>query len=265
MAHLTKQDLFDCTGLVAVITGGGTGMYRQHILDIIHNLLFINPFANSMETLIYSGIGLVMARALEANGATVYIIGRRKDKLDEAAATAQHGNIIPLQGDVTSKTDLERIAAHIATETGFVNLVIANSGIMGPNNRNLNPRADDGSSLCLPTIQETQKALWDFPVEAVTDTYCVNVAGVLYTAIAFLDLLDKGNQRGNVQQWSQVMVTSSIGGFHRGWTQAGLAYTTSKAAVSHMVKSLASYLIQHRIRVNGIVPGRELFLLLLSL
>lgn len=194
-----------------------------------------------------------MARALEANGAKVYIMGRRKEKLDEAAATAQRGNIIAVQGDVTSKADLERIAGHIAQETGFLNLVIANSGIMGPNNRSLLPRPD-GSVV---SIEETQKALWDFPMEEVTGTYHVNVTGVLYTTIAFLDLLDKGNQRGNLQQWSQVIVTSSIGSYHRSWTQAGLAYTTSKAAVTHMVKSLASHLIQHRIRVNGIAPGRQ--------
>jgi NAD(P)-dependent dehydrogenase (short-subunit alcohol dehydrogenase family) len=36
----------------------------------------------------------------------------------------------------------------------------------------------------------------------------VNVTGVLYTAIAFFDLLDKGNQKKNIPQTSQVLVTS---------------------------------------------------------
>lgn len=34
------------------------------------------------------GIGLMIAQALEANGAIVYIIGRRKESLEKAAATA---------------------------------------------------------------------------------------------------------------------------------------------------------------------------------
>lgn len=34
------------------------------------------------------GLGLMMAQALEANGAIVYIIGRRKEALDRAASTA---------------------------------------------------------------------------------------------------------------------------------------------------------------------------------
>ncbi|OQD98944.1 hypothetical protein PENVUL_c068G00872 [Penicillium vulpinum] len=195
-----------------------------------------------------------MARALEANGAKVYILGRRKDKLDEAAATALHGNIFPLQCDVTSKSSLQSVATHIEAETGYVNLVIANSGIQGPNYSELLP-GKDGK---VPDIQEVQRVLWGPSMEQLAEVYNINVTGVYYTAIAFLDLLDKGNQRGNVQQTSQVLVTSSIGAFYRAWPQAGMAYTTSKAAVTHLTKSLASYLIQYRIRVNAIAPGSKI-------
>lgn len=52
---LAASSLFDTTGRVAVITGGGTGL------------------------------GLMMAKALEANGAKVYILGRRLELLQEAA------------------------------------------------------------------------------------------------------------------------------------------------------------------------------------
>ncbi|KAL3472589.1 short chain dehydrogenase/reductase family [Aspergillus californicus] len=221
MTTFARNALFDCTGLVAVVTGGGTG------------------------------IGLVMARALEANGAKVYIIGRRKETLDTAAAGSLYGNIIPLQGDVSSKSSLEQVAAHIAAETGYVNLIIANSGIMGPNYPGLLP-GKDGE---VASIQEAQRVLWEPAMDQLGDVYNVNVTGVYYTAIAFLDLLDKGNQRGNVRQTSQILVTSSIGAFYRAWPQAGMAYTTSKAAVTHLTKSLASFLIQYRIRVNAIAPG----------
>ncbi|KAJ5907548.1 hypothetical protein N7495_000230 [Penicillium taxi] len=221
MTSFVRNTLFDCSGLVAVITGGGTG------------------------------IGLVMARALEANGAKVYILGRRKGKLDEAAATALHGNITALQCDVTSKAKLQDVASHIEAETGYVNLVIANSGVLGPNYNELLLN-EDGK---MPEIEEVQKVLWGPSMEQLGEVYKVNVIGVYYTAVAFLGLLDKGNQKGNVQQTSQVLVTSSIGAFYRAWPQAGIAYTTSKTAVTHLSKSLASYLIQYRIRVNAITPG----------
>lgn len=35
-----------------------------------------------------TGLGLIMAKALEANGAKVYITGRRQEKLDEAVKQA---------------------------------------------------------------------------------------------------------------------------------------------------------------------------------
>ena len=59
MSSLEASSLFSTDGLVAVVTGGGTG------------------------------IGLMIARALEHNGAKVYIGGRRKEVVEKAAA--EHG------------------------------------------------------------------------------------------------------------------------------------------------------------------------------
>lgn len=122
---------------------------------------------------------------------------------------------------------------------------------MGPNYPELIP-GKDGE---IPTIEEVQKTLWAPSMEQLAEAYTVNVIGVQYTAIAFLELLDKGNKIGNVRQTSQILVTSSIGAFYRAWQQAGMAYLTSKAAVTHLTKALASYLVQYRIRVNAIAPG----------
>jgi len=222
MALFNRESLFDCTGLVAVVTGGGTG------------------------------IGLVMARALEANGATVYIVGRRQDRLAAAAKLAQHGKLIPLQGDVTSKASLGAMTSHIAADTGYVNLLIANAGIAGPEctNLNLSDRANANISLA-----DVQARLWETSTEDVTGVFHTNVTAAQYTATAFLGLLDEGNKRGNVRQKSQILITSSIAGFHRDFPSSGLAYVTSKAAVTHLTKSLASYLIKWGIRVNGLAPG----------
>lgn len=64
--ELVAQTLFDVKGFVAVVTGGG------------------------------SGIGLMAAQALAANGARVYVVGRRKEALDIVAKKyASNGQIIP--------------------------------------------------------------------------------------------------------------------------------------------------------------------------
>ncbi|KAF2709934.1 NAD(P)-binding protein [Pleomassaria siparia CBS 279.74] len=217
------QDLFNVNGLVAVITGGG------------------------------SGLGLYAARALDANGAkAVYIIGRREQTLKDAAKTAINGTIIPLVGDVTSKSSLTAIVSHIEKEQGYVNLLFANAGIPGPRLYESLKVAPSEK----PTIQEFQDACWAPETSAFTDTYNVNATSVFYTTIAFLGLLDAGNKQGNLAQDSQVLVTSSIAGLNR-LVSSGFAYHTSKAATNHLVKMLSTYFAKNdfRIRANVIAPG----------
>ncbi|KAI9714147.1 MAG: hypothetical protein M1812_006475 [Candelaria pacifica] len=220
MSSLTASNLFNVNGLVAVITGGGTG------------------------------IGLMIAKALAQNGASkVYIIGRRQDRLDAAVLEASiNNNVIPLIGDVTSKASLQKLASQITRETGYINVLIANSGISGPSVKALNPEA---------SVQEVQEYLWAPSMEEFNETYEVNTTGVFYTTIAFLDLLDRGNKQGNVQQQSQVIATSSIGGFSR-VPAAGFAYGSSKAGVVHMMKQLSTRFSGFGIRANVLAPGCKL-------
>ncbi|MCJ1395512.1 hypothetical protein MMC18_008398 [Xylographa bjoerkii] len=169
MSSLEAGNLFAVKGLVAVITGGG------------------------------SGIGLMMAKALALNGAhRVYIIGRRKETLEAAAKESPHGNIVPIVGDVTSKDALSSITEQIKNEVGYINVLIANSGIGGPQT----PAATTAKS-----IEEYQSILWSPSVEDYTRTFAVNASGVYFSIVAFLSLLDAGNQKKNVEQRSQVIAT----------------------------------------------------------
>ncbi|KAI1113545.1 hypothetical protein F5Y14DRAFT_417560 [Nemania sp. NC0429] len=214
---LDPRSLFDVEGLVAVVTGGG------------------------------SGIGLMIAQALEANGAIVYIIGRRKESLEKAATTAKHNNIHPVVGDVTSKSSLAAAASAVGAKSGgYVNLVIANSGISGPSLQGLPKDAD------IATFQ-SYLASWD--ADDFNGTLSTNVTGVFNTVVAFLSLLDAGNKReGRPKQSSQVIATGSIGAYNR-VPIAGYAYGSSKAAVHHMMKQFATGLVPYGIRSNVIAPG----------
>jgi NAD(P)-dependent dehydrogenase (short-subunit alcohol dehydrogenase family) len=82
----------------------------------------------------------------------------------------------------------------------------------------------------------------------------VNTTAVFYTVVAFLELLDKGNKAGNVAQKSQVVCVSSAGAYNR-VPMAGYAYSSSKAAVVHIMKQLATSLVPYDIRSNVIAPG----------
>ncbi|RYP67541.1 hypothetical protein DL771_007191 [Monosporascus sp. 5C6A] len=214
-SSIDAGDLFTVKGLIAVVTGGGTG------------------------------IGLMITQALEANGAIVYIIGRRKDVLDNAASTAKHGNIYAIEGDVTNKADLSRAVDYIKERHGYVNVVVANSGMAGPLLLGL-PQD--------PSLSELRSYLWGWDSDAFTGAYAVNNTAVFFTLVAFLELLDEGNKRGNLGQRSQFIATSSIGAYTRQCV-SGYAYDSSKAAVVHMVKQLSTGLVPYGIRANAIAPG----------
>jgi NAD(P)-dependent dehydrogenase (short-subunit alcohol dehydrogenase family) len=206
------------------------------------------------------GIGLTMTRALAFNGAKkVYIIGRRLEKLEEAAK--EHDSIIPIQGDVTSKTDLQAAVDRITNEVGYVNLVIANSGVLGPPVR-FNPNH---------SIHELRETLFtNFSPEEMTGTLNLNVTAAFFTMTAFVELLDAGNKLalsggfGKPAEGSkvpliqsQVIFTSSLSAFSRHWSSSP-TYLASKVAIMQLAKHASTQLAQYGIRVNTLAPGRKL-------
>jgi NAD(P)-dependent dehydrogenase (short-subunit alcohol dehydrogenase family) len=194
----------------------------------------------------------MMTKALAANGAKkIYIIGRRKEKLDEAAANNPKV-IIPVVGDVTSKETLTSIVARIESEVGYINLLICNSGSMGPSTGVNNKQV---------SIAEYAKAAFAQDWNEMSSTLNINITAVLFTAYAFLELLDKGNKQGKLfeKTKSQILVTASIAAFSKQPNQS-MAYKASKAAVMHLAKNLSSELWPFDIRCNAIAPGCMLFL-----
>lgn len=163
---------------------------------------------------------------------------------DVPSMTQKHGNIRTIQGDVTSKSDLEKAVSQIKSAHGYVNVVIANSGIGGPALKGMPAN---------PSISQWRDFVWNWDPEEFTKTFAVNATGVFFTVAAFLELLDEGNKRGNFKQRSQVIATSSIGAFNR--QPMGFAYGASKSAVVHMMKQLSTVLVPYNIRSNVIAPG----------
>lgn len=198
----------------------------------------------------------MIAKALALNGASkVYIVGRRLEKLEQAAKESPHNNIIPLVGDITSQDSLQSLAEKVKQETGYIDLLVPNAGIMGPKMRYLPPDI---------TVDDFVAHAWKTPVDEFSRTFDVNISGVYYTSLAFLSLLDKGNKRNGGKGWregggvsSQIVTIGSIAAYSR-LPGASFAYNSSKAGVTHLCKHLSSYLGKWRIRVNVIAPGSEL-------
>jgi diacylglycerol diphosphate phosphatase/phosphatidate phosphatase len=193
----------------------------------------------------------MITKALAANGANkIYIVGRRKEVLEEAAQNTNPDVVVPLVGDVTSCESLLQLAERVEADTGYINLIVANAGIMGP--RPLKSALNEPP----PSISEYRAHALIMPMADFTQTYAVNATGVYYTTLAFLGLLDAGNKRGNMglERRSQVIATSSIAGYS-GPNGTSFAYNSSKAAVTHMMKMMATAFVPYNIRCNVLAPG----------
>ena len=75
-----------------------------------------------------SGIGLAAAKRFVAEGAFVFITGRREAELASAAKDIGK-NIKALNGDVSNLGDIDRIVAQIKEIKGKLDIVFANAGV----------------------------------------------------------------------------------------------------------------------------------------
>ena len=74
-----------------------------------------------------SGIGLAAAKLFVAEGAYVFITGRRETELKSAVREIAK-NVTGIQGDVSNLEDLDRLFAEIKQEKGMLDIVFANAG-----------------------------------------------------------------------------------------------------------------------------------------
>ena len=166
-----------------------------------------------------SGIGLATAKRFAAEGAHVYITGRRQAELD-AAVAAIGTSATGVRADSASLADLDRLFARVKEERGRIDVLFVNAG--------------GGSMLPLGAITEEQ----------YEDTFNRNVKGVLFTVQKALPLLAQG---------SSVILTSSTSSIKG--TPAFSVYSASKAAVRNFVRSWILDVKDRGIRFNAISPG----------
>lgn len=166
-----------------------------------------------------SGIGLATAKLFAAEGAHVYITGRRKDVLDKAVVEIG-GKVTGVQADSSSNTDLDRLFDRVKTEQGHLDVLFANAG--------------GGTMLPLGQITEEQ----------IDETFGRNVKAVIFTVQKALPLMAKG---------SSVILTGSTAGTEG--TANFSVYSASKAAVRNLARSWVLDLKESGIRVNVLSPG----------
>lgn len=218
--HFDVDRIFNFKNYVAVVTGGGTG------------------------------IGLMISQALAANGAKVYITGRRAEALETASKShdPKHGgSIIPLTTtDVTSKDDLEKCVKDLEKKEKFINLLVCNAGV---SSAKAPPEHEDA--------EQMRKRLWDNETfQDWEDTYRTDVSAVYFTTVAFLPLLQASiKPNGPLERFGPSVITiSSMSGIMR-HAQGHFAYNAAKGATVQLTKLMSSEFQKMGIRVNSIAPG----------
>lgn len=168
------------------------------------------------------GIGLAIARRLSRNGARVALVSRKREALEQAAASLP-GESLVVAANMNRPEEVAAIIPEVEQAWGGVDVVVNNAAtnpVFGP-------------------LVELGAEAWD----KVMDT---NVKGPF--------LLAQAAARGMIDRGAGAIVNiASIGGLEPS-PMVG-AYCISKAAVIHMTKCLAMELGPHGVRVNCIAPG----------
>jgi NAD(P)-dependent dehydrogenase (short-subunit alcohol dehydrogenase family) len=166
-----------------------------------------------------SGIGLATAKRFVAEGAVVFITGRRQAELDRAAEEIGP-NAVAVRADSSNLTDLDRLYSRVKMEKGRIDILFANAGI--------------GEFATLGEITE----------EHYDKTFNTNVKGVLFTVQKALPLFRDGG--------SIILNASTVASMG---TPAFGVYSATKAAVRNFARSWILDLADRHIRVNAVSPG----------
>ena len=167
-----------------------------------------------------SGMALASAKRFVAEGAYVFITGRRQKELDSAVAAIGR-SVTGVRGDAGSLADLDLLYRTVKDQKGHIDVLYASAGLGEFN-------------LPLGKISE----------ESFDKTFDLNVRGTLFTVQKALPLMRDGGS---------IIMTGSIAGV-KGFEGMSV-YNASKAAVRSFARSWTSDLRSRRIRVNVISPG----------
>ena len=166
-----------------------------------------------------SGIGLASAKRFVAEGAHVFIAGRRQAELDAAVASIG-GNVTGIRSDVSNLEDLDRLYQMVKEQEGRIDILFANAGL--------------GEFLPFGQITEAH----------FDRTFGVNVKGTLFTVQKALPLMQPGGS---------IILTGSTAGSQG--SPAFSVYGASKAAIRSFARNWILDLKGSGIRVNVLAPG----------
>lgn len=177
-----------------------------------------------------SGIGQAAAASLAARGASVALVARRTDRLEELAGQIRDagGRAITITADVTDRDQATQAVATTVEELGRLDTVVNNAGVM----------------LLGPIV--------DAPVEEWDRMVDLNIKGLLYVAHAALPHLLAAAEDGPRRVADLVNISSVAGRVAR--SGSGV-YNATKFAVGAFSESLRQEVTGRHVRISLVEPG----------
>ena len=177
-----------------------------------------------------SGIGEAAARALAAQGASVALAARRKDRLDSLAAGIRDegGTALVLESDITDEAQATGVVERTVAELGRLDTLVNNAGVM----------------LLGPAV--------DAPLSEWQRMVDLNVLGLLYCSHAALPHLLRAAGDGPRQVADMVNISSVAGRVAR---NGNGVYSLTKHGVGAFSESLRQELAKRYVRVSLVEPG----------
>lgn len=166
-----------------------------------------------------SGMGLATAERFLAEGATVYITGRRQELLDEAQ-TRLGPRLRAIRSDASDENDIAKVFATIKEEVDRLDVLFAAAGTDAPN------------------------TLADITLQNFHDVFALNVRGTLFAAQQAAELMTEG---GSIILNGSAAAEKAI--------PASSLYSASKAALKAFARVWSAELAPRGIRVNVLHPG----------
>ena len=166
-----------------------------------------------------SGIGLAVAQRFAKEGAHVFVTGRRQSELDKAEALIG-GSVTAVRGDATRTTDLDHLFRTVQAEKGVLDILVANSGRVEP--------------------EEFGK----ITEENFDRTFELNARAALFTAQKALPLMREGGS---------IILVGSIAGYKG--IDGYSTYSATKAAVRSYARTWTHEFKDRGIRINTLSPG----------
>ena len=166
-----------------------------------------------------SGMAQATAQLFVAEGAYVFITGRRKAALDEAVKLIGR-NVTGVQADSANLNDLDRLFDTVKREKGKIDVLYASAG------------------------QGEGRLLGDITEEHFDKTFALNTRGTLFTVQKALPLFNDGGS---------IFMTGSVASV-KGYPTFSV-YAASKAALRSFARTWLNELKGRNIRVNVLSPG----------